>query len=141
MDTTPDYNKDDAWLTEPYGHLNYSALLAEMERHNFHTTIAFIPWNFDRSEPSIVRLFKANQGRFSVCIHGDDHDHREFGNYAENPLEVQVRHIRQSVARMERFQALTGISYDRFMVFPHGSHPNKRLRLSRGMNSWEPRIS
>lgn len=114
---------DDAWLTQPYGHLDYPALLAEMEKHNFHTTIAFIPWNFDRSELGIADLFKARPERFSICIHGDDHDHREFSDYATNPLAVQVAHIRQSVARMERFHVLTGIPYDRFMVFPHGIAP------------------
>ena len=34
---------DDPWLSESYGHVHYSALLQEMERHNFHTTISFIP--------------------------------------------------------------------------------------------------
>lgn len=53
---------DDAWLTQPYGHLDYEGLLAEMEKHNFHTTIAFIPWNFDRSEPKLVHLFFPRTG-------------------------------------------------------------------------------
>lgn len=55
---------DDAWLTQPYGHLDYPALLTEMEKHNFHTTIAFIPWNFDRSEPDTVTLFRDHPERF-----------------------------------------------------------------------------
>ena len=49
---------DDAWLTEPFGNLNYGNLLKEMDKHNFHTTIAFIPWNYDRSEPDTVALFR-----------------------------------------------------------------------------------
>src|SRR6201999_2100068 len=40
---------DDAWLIQPYGYLDYKALLVEMDAHNFHTTAAFVPWNFDRS--------------------------------------------------------------------------------------------
>ena len=114
---------DDAWLTQPYGHLDYPALLAEMEKHNFHTTIAFIPWNFDRSESGTVALFRAHPERFSICIHGNDHEHREFGDYALNSLPEQIANIKQGVARMERFQALTGIPYDRFMVFPQGVAP------------------
>src|SRR5713101_1511239 len=116
---------DDAWLTQPYGHVNYPALLAEMEKHNFHTTIAFIPWNFDRSEPDIVALFRAHPERFSICVHGNDHEHREFGDYALNSLEGQIADIKQGVARMERFRTLTGIGYDRFMVFPHGVAPEE----------------
>ncbi len=114
---------DDPWLTQPYGHLDYPALLGQMENHNFHTTIAFIPWNFDRSESAIVALFRAHPERFSICVHGNNHDHKEFGDYAINSLPQQIADIRLGVARMERFRAMTGIPYDRFMVFPHGVAP------------------
>jgi len=114
---------DDPWLTQPYGHLDYYALLAEMKKHNFHTTIAFIPWNFDRSDAAVAALLRDNPKSFSICLHGNNHAHREFGDYAKNPLAQQYVDIRQGIARMERFQALTGIAYDRFMVFPHGVAP------------------
>ena len=114
---------DDAWLRQPYGHLDYAALLREMEKHNFHTTIAFVPWNYDRSEPAVATLLRTNAERFSVCLHGNDHAHREFGDYVSNPLERQIADLKQGVARMERFHALTGVPYDRFMVFPHGVAP------------------
>ena len=71
---------DDPWLREPYGRLSYEGLLKEMEKHNFHTTIAFIPWNYDRSEASVVTLFREHPDRFSISIHGDNHDHGEFEN-------------------------------------------------------------
>ena len=64
--------------TEPFGCLNYNDLLAEMDRHNFHTEIGFVPWNFDRSEPAIVNLFRSRSDRYSICFHGDDHKHQEF---------------------------------------------------------------
>jgi hypothetical protein len=110
---------DDAWLTDPYGNLSYSGLLREMQKHNFHTTIAFIPWNFDRSQPDVVSLFRNHADRFSVSIHGNNHDHQEFYDYKDSPLADQVATIRQAIARMERFKALTGIPYDRVMVWPH----------------------
>src|SRR5579875_2046452 len=62
---------DDPWLTESYGYLNYSAVLAEMEQHNFHTTIAFVPWNFDRSDPRVIVLFREHPDRFSISVHGN----------------------------------------------------------------------
>ena len=114
---------DDPWLTQPFGNLDYKAVLAEMESHNFHTTIAFIPWNFDRSESDLVTVLRQHPDRFSVCLHGNNHTHQEFGEYAKNPLEQQIVYIRQGIARMERFRALTGIAYDRFMVFPHSVAP------------------
>ncbi len=109
---------DDAWLTEPYGHLNYQALLAEMEAHNFHTSIAFIPWNFDRSESGVIQLFRAHLDHFSVCIHGNNHDHLEFGAYDKRPLAGQIAGIKQALARMERFHSLTSLPFDRVMIFP-----------------------
>jgi hypothetical protein len=122
---------DDAWLTQPFGNLDYKGVLAEMESHNFHTTIAFIPWNFDRSDSDLVMLFRQYPDRFSVCIHGNNHTHQEFGDYAKNPLAQQIADIRQGIARMERFRALTGIPYDRFMVFPHAVAPQPTFRALR----------
>ena len=114
---------DDAWLTQPFGRLDYHAVLKEMQTHKFHTTVAFVPWNFDRSEPDVAGLFLKHPEYFSVCVHGNDHAHREFGDYSRNPLDRQLISIRQGIARMERFQALTGIPYDRIMVFPHAVAP------------------
>ena len=110
---------DDPWLIEPYGHLHYNALLEEMEKHNFHTTIAFIPWNHDRSKPEVVRLLRAHPERYSISIHGNNHTHREFGNYGGDAPWERAANLKQAIARMERFRALTGIPYDRLMIFPH----------------------
>jgi glycosyltransferase involved in cell wall biosynthesis len=114
---------DDAWLKNPYGHLDYRALVREMQQHRFHTTIAFVPWNFDRSRTDMVELFRNHPDLLSVCIHGNDHSHREFGAYTDHPLDQQVDNIKQAIWRMERFHSLTGIPYDRFMVFPHAVAP------------------
>lgn len=120
---------DDAWLRQPYGPLDYRGLLAEMHTHRFHTTIAFVPWNFDRSRADAVELFRKNPKFLSVAIHGNNHIHREFGEYKTNPLEGQISDVRQGIVRMERFHALTGVSYDRFMIFPHGVAPAPTLSV------------
>lgn len=125
---------DDPWLREPYGYLNYRGLLGEMEKHDFHTTIAFIPWNYDRSEPQVVSLVRAHPDRFSICIHGNDHDHKEFTDYPSKPLAVQVAALRQALARMDRFKRLTGIPYDRVMVFPHSIAPERTLKALKTYN-------
>jgi hypothetical protein len=118
---------DDAWLVEPYGHLNYAGLVDEMERHNFHTTISFIPWNFDRSQADAVSIFKNHNNRLSVSVHGNNHDHREFADFGSVPLNKQITNIQQALARMDRFSALTGVSYDPVMVFPHATGPEGTL--------------
>ena len=125
---------DDPWLREPYGHLSYRGLLQEMERHSFHSTIAFIPWNYDRSQPETVSIFRDHPERFSISIHGDNHDHKEFTEYRSKALAVQVPALKQALARMDHFQALTGIPYDKVMVFPHSIAPEKTLEALKTYN-------
>lgn len=125
---------DDAWLTKSYGHLDYAALLPEMEKHNFHTTVAFIPWNYDRSDPAIAQLFREHPDRFSASIHGDNHDHKEFTDYRRVPLDRQVADIKQAIARMDAFQAKTGVAYSRVMIFPQGIAPEPTLAALKRYN-------
>ena len=125
---------DDPWLIEPYGYLDYKALLQEMKKHNFHTTIAFIPWNYDRSKQEVISLFKNNPDRFSICIHGNNHDHDEFGSNNKRSLNEQEKDIRQALARMQVFKKLTGIPFDSVMIFPHQIAPEKTLGLLKKYN-------
>ncbi|HTS05634.1 MAG TPA: hypothetical protein VMP68_08630 [Candidatus Eisenbacteria bacterium] len=118
---------DDPTLREPYGFLNYRGLLGEMERHNFYTTIAFIPWNYDRNSAAVVSLVRDHPEKFSICIHGDNHDHKEFADYRSKPLDVQVADLRQALDRMDAFETLTGIPYAKVMVFPHSIAPEETL--------------
>jgi hypothetical protein len=118
---------DDPWLTEPFGCLSYKAILAEMNQHDFHTTIAFIPWNFDRSEPEVVELFQSHRNRFSICFHGNNHKSQEFAEYSKVPLAEQIACIKQGVARMAKLKELTRLGYDRVMVFPHRIAPESTL--------------
>lgn len=133
---------DDPWLKEPYGNLSYKRLLKEMQKANFHTTIAFIPWNFDRNQENTVLLFRNNTNKYSISIHGNNHDHYEFYKYIINPknpwpakpLIVQQWNIKQALARMEKFRSLTGLSYDKVMIFPHGIAPAKTLGVLKKYN-------
>jgi len=115
---------DDLWLREPYGHVNYEALLREENLHNFHTTVAFIPWNFDRIQTAVAPLFRDHLDRFSICVHGNNHVHQEFGPLESHPLSGQSENMRQGLARMDKFTAMTGIPYDAVMVFPHSVAPS-----------------
>jgi hypothetical protein len=131
------FTVDDPWLVEPYGHLSFKGLLQEMGNADFHMTLGFIPWNYDRSKSDVVDLFKRNPYKFSLCIHGNNHDHYEFYKYEASsgdpwpakPLDVQEFNIRQALARMERFRELTGLDFHKVMVFPLGIAPEKTLCL------------
>jgi len=132
---------DDPWLTESYGHFNYKKLCNDNDEI-FHTTIGFIPWNFDRSEQNVVKIFKEYPYKLSLCIHGNNHDHYEFYKYETDssdpwpakPLNVQEYNIKQALARMEKHKELTGLDYDRVLVFPHGIAPEKTLGLLKKYN-------
>ena len=122
---------DDPWLREPYGCLSFAGLLTEMKRERFHTTIGFVPWNYDRSSTEVVSLIRDNPSHFSIAVHGNNHDRYEFFRYEAHPgdnqrakpLAEQAFNIRQAMTRMELFQQCTGLTFDRIMVFPHGVSP------------------
>ena len=118
---------DDPWLVEPYGNLSYTALLEQMERANFHTTIAFIPWNYDRSKKGVVDLFLKHPERYSIAFHGNNHDRREFGDYNHHSFKTQETGIRQAMARMAEFTRLTAIPASKVMIFPHDIAPKETL--------------
>ncbi|MFP5227825.1 MAG: hypothetical protein ACLGXA_09345 [Acidobacteriota bacterium] len=127
---------DDIWLRQPYGYVDYYALLHEMQEHNFHTTLAFIPWNYDRSQPQLVKLFREHPDRYSISVHGDNHDHQEFGPVSTRPLSGQIADMKQGLARMAEFHRLTGLPWDPVMVFPHKMSPEATLGALKRYNYW-----
>src|SRR5207245_7086911 len=61
---------DDPVLKPTHGFVNFQELLSLMKRHRFSTNIAFIPWNWRRSTPKVVRLLRENHQNYSVSVHG-----------------------------------------------------------------------
>jgi hypothetical protein len=120
---------DDPWLIEPYGNLSYRGLLQEMERANFHTTIAFIPWNYDRSRGEVVRLFLENPNRYSIAFHGNNHDRQEFKDYNHTSFIEQEKDVKQALARMAVFRERTQIPVSQVMIFPHTIAPARTLGI------------
>jgi len=108
---------DDPLLKETYGFINYYKLLELMDTYNFFTTIAFIPRNYNRTDKKIAELFKQRPDRFSICVHGCDHTRGEFRKSDHDYLD---RKIRLATARMVEHEKMTGIPFDRVMVFPQG---------------------
>jgi hypothetical protein len=115
---------DDPLLRENYGFLNYRKLLDLMDKHNFFTTIAFIPFNYKRTDKRIAALFRERADRFSLCVHGCDHVKGEFGRadfrYLNNTVKL-------ATARMIEHENITGIPFDKIMVFPQGIFSNAAL--------------
>ena len=108
---------DDPLLKPRHGFVNFQELLSLMKRHKFSTNIAFIPWNWRRSAPEVVQLFKENPENYSLSVHGCDHTRAEFGSSNQRRLYWKIQ---QALERMNRHESITGIRHDRVMVFPQG---------------------
>ena len=75
---------DDPYFIEPFGYLNYQGLLNEMETHNFHTTIGYIPKYYCYpQDTSVINLFLNYPDRYSIVQHGNNHDGYEFICYTQ----------------------------------------------------------
>lgn len=122
---------DDPLLRNNYGFLNFESLLGLMKEHNFHTTIAFIPYNYRRSATKIARLFRDNADRFSLCFHGNDHMDAEFASDDTVKLNTMLLIAEQ---RMNTHKRITGVSCDRVMVFPQGKFSVPAMTVLKSRN-------
>jgi hypothetical protein len=109
---------DDPLLRARYGFVRFRELLALMKQLRFSTSIAFIPWNWWRSDPKVVQLFKDNPANYSLCVHGCDHTAGEFGISDRQQLRAIAR---EATRRMSLHERRTGLAHDRVMVFPQGA--------------------
>ena len=122
---------DDPLLKKKYGFLDYERLLEAMEKCNFHTSIAFIPWNYKRSKKNTVRLFKDNAHRFSLCIHGCDHTANEFVEDDTNKLDFKVK---QATQRMIKHRDISGLDFNEVMIFPQEAFSSNSLNVLKSNN-------
>jgi hypothetical protein len=122
---------DDPLLRKTYGFLNFESLLGLADQYNFHTTVAFIPHNFQRSSSRITRMFQKNAARLSICFHGNDHTEGEF---ASTDLALLNTLLQIAEDRMNLHHQTTGVPCDRVMVFPQGSFSIEAMRALRFHN-------
>ena len=106
---------DDPPLWKEYGFLNYERLLSLMDQFDFHTTIAFIPYYWQKGSPETIRLFRTRPDRFSICYHGNNHTGGEFATRDSRRLGGLLW---EAEARMRQHEDLTGIPCSKVMVFP-----------------------
>jgi len=116
---------DDPLLRPQYGCLDYAKLLKEMKLHNFFTEIAFIPWNYRRSDAKTVQLFLDNQDCYAICVHGCNHTRNEFGVADYQELSALAS---TALWRMEQHKKLTGLPYDPVIVFPQGRFSSMAMK-------------
>ncbi|HXC34633.1 MAG TPA: hypothetical protein VNV43_02095 [Candidatus Acidoferrales bacterium] len=120
---------DDPPLKPRYGFVEFERLSEMTERHHFTGSLAFIPWNWRRSDSRVVRLFKKNSGRLSLSVHGCDHTRGEFGTKNGELLRWKVLCAAQ---RMKRHDFKTGLRHDPVMVFPQGIFSKTAMQALKG---------
>ena len=89
-----------------------------MDRYNFTTTLAFIPWNWKRTHRRTVALFGRRPDRLSVAVHGCDHTAGEFATQSSETLD---RKLKKAGERMAGLFRRTSLQHDPVMIFPQGS--------------------
>jgi hypothetical protein len=108
---------DDPLLKPRYGFLEFRELLQLINKQTFATTIAFIPWNWRRTNRGTVATFQQNSEKLSVCVHGCDHTGGEFATRSTDLLD---RKLKTAKYRMHSLLKRTGLHHDQVMVFPQG---------------------
>jgi len=116
---------DDPLLKNHYGFINFSQLLASARRHQYHVTLAFIPWNYWRGRAAQARMFLDYADCFSVCVHGCDHTRREFGS--ADYADLLARNF-TAARRMARLRTRTGVASEPVMVCPQELYSLEAMR-------------
>ncbi|MGA2271942.1 MAG: hypothetical protein ABSH00_00200 [Bryobacteraceae bacterium] len=122
---------DDPVLRQEYGYLHFESLLRLMEEYNFHTAISFIPLNYRRNSARIIRMFRENPQRLSICFHGNDHTKAEFASSDPAFLNAMLGIAEE---RMKVHEQVNGLHCDRVMVFPQDNYSVEAMEVLKSRN-------
>ena len=122
---------DDPPLRRSYGYLNFRNLVSTMDKAGFASTIAFIPWNYKRTDREVTQLFREHPDRLSLCVHGCDHTTAEF---SVTDLAVLNSRVQLASERMDHLNREDGLLHSRAMVFPQGKFSTEALTALKSNN-------
>jgi hypothetical protein len=108
---------DDPLLKSRHGFLEFRELLDRMSRRRFSACIAFIPWNYRRSNRKVAAMISSSYGLPFLCVHGCDHTDAEFAATDVNWLRAKAQ---LALERMRAHHRASGVAFDDVMVFPQG---------------------
>jgi hypothetical protein len=111
---------DDPNLHWPrYGFVDYRELAARAERENYHVSFATIPLDSWFTHRETANIFRKNQARLSLLVHGNNHTLKELARAYTQPERIFL--LKQAIQRIERLERQSGIPVSRIMVPPHGA--------------------
>ena len=111
--------------------MNFERVLKLMDAYGFHTSVAFIPYNYRRNSLAVTRMFQENSNRYSLCFHGNDHMSAEF---AANDVSYLNSLLVVATKRMVKHQEFSRISCDKVMVFPQGKFSVAAMKALKANN-------
>ena len=115
---------DDPALKRRYGFMQFDRVLSSMMEHAFCTTVAFIPWNWRRTNRRTANIFLSNRDQYALVLHGCDHTSSEFGT---SSLPVLNHKAKAALNRANRHREKTGVDISPIMVFPQGVFSSEAL--------------
>jgi len=116
---------DDPLLTKRYGFIIFPELLSLAKDLCIHVTVAFIPWNYRRTQKRHLREFLNHSTSFGICAHGCDHTRHEF---RQNDYPDLLRRSHLAAERMDCHRKRTGVGWDRMMVCPREEYSVEALQ-------------
>lgn len=114
---------DDPLLEKQYGFIFFPELLRLTRDHGAHVTVAFIPWNYRRTQKQNIHDFLDHS--FSICAHGCDHIKNEF---RRNDYKDLLNRSYLAAERMDLHRERTGMEWDRVMVCPRERYSIEALQ-------------
>jgi hypothetical protein len=108
---------DDPPVRDRYGFFEPKRYVASLNNVAHATTVAFIPWYWNRSTAAAAELFRNHSPELSLCVHGCDHTGGEFASFNRVTLNGKCR---LALQRSRLFGERTGLSCQPVMVFPQG---------------------
>jgi hypothetical protein len=116
---------DDPLLRRSYGFIKFPQLLESARKHEYHITLAFIPWNHWRTRTKSAQMFLRYSDCFSVCAHGCDHTNNEFRS---TDYEGLLRRSFIASRRMDWHREKTGLGSEPLMVCPQEQYSLEAMR-------------
>jgi hypothetical protein len=104
------------WRT--YGYINFAELADHASAHNYHATFATVPFDGWYVHRPTAALFRENQDRLSLLIHGNDHTYAELARDYVNGDSLAL--AAQALRRIEKLEQRSGLEVSRVMAAPHG---------------------
>jgi hypothetical protein len=101
-----------------YGFIDYRNLVRHADQHNYHVSIAAIPFYMWYTNTAAVAIFRNNPERISLIFHGIDHTSYELGQECSDETAFTI--LVAGLKRVERFERKSGFS-GRVMTAPHGA--------------------